>query len=151
MNICNHEFSITFIFLKKYFQLLNPTQGKMQRMAYIFTPGVKLNSKLVYVPGEKYLYVKNTTNSDGTVTYICIDCKTVPWKCPARIVLLDEFYCKYTDQSKLHVGHGPHDATYKKNAVYDKFKRCALDIVDACGWQSENIAMKPIMDKVMQR
>lgn len=123
----------------------------MQRMAYIFTPGAKLNSKLVYVPGEKLLYIKNNKNTDGTDTYICMDCRTVPWKCPARVVLLDERFCQYTKQSKEHVGHETHEETYKRNIVYDKFKHCALDIAETCGWQSENIAMKPIMDKVIQR
>lgn len=123
----------------------------MQRMEYIFTPGVKLNSKLIYVPAEKFLYVKNTTNADGTVTYICSDYKSVPWKCPARIMLLDEQFCKYTNQSKHHVGHENHEETYKKNTVYDHFKRCALEIADLCGWQSEKISIKPIMDQVIQR
>lgn len=123
----------------------------MQHMAYFFTPGVKLNSKLVYVPSEKFLYVKNKTNADGTVTYICNDCKSVPWKCPARIVLLDERYCKYTNLSKQHTAHENHEETYKKNIVYDHFKRCALDIADVCGWQSEKISIKPIMNQVIQR
>lgn len=123
----------------------------MERMVYIFSPGAKLNSKLVYVPRQKFLYVKNATNADGTVTYICSESKTVPWKCPARIMLLDNEYCKYTDQSKQHVGHGTHEETYKKNFVYDRFKRCALDIADTCGWQSEKVAIKPIMDKVIER
>lgn len=123
----------------------------MQRMSYIFTPGTKLNSKLVYVAEEKFLYVKNTTNADGTTSYICTDCKTIPWKCPARIVLLDNQYCKYTDQSKRHVAHDNHEQIYKRNVVYDRFKRCALDIADTCGWQSENIAIKPIMNTVLER
>lgn len=123
----------------------------MQRMAYSFAPGVKLNSKLVYVKEEKFLYVRNATNADGTVTYICIDSKTIPWKCPARIVLLDDIFCKYTTQSKIHVGHETHEETYKKNVVYDKFKRTALNIAEVCGWQSEKIAIKPIMDEAMKR
>lgn len=123
----------------------------MQRMPYIITPGAKLNSKLVYVPEEKFLYVKNATNADGTVTYICLDCKSVPWKCPARVVLLDNQHCKYTDQSKEHVGHGTHEETYKRNAIYDRFKCSALKVADVCGWQSEKVAIKPIMDKVIER
>lgn len=125
--------------------------SKMQRMAYILTPGAKLNSKLVYVPQEKFLYIKNVKNADGTITYVCSDCKTIPWKCPARIVLMDDCYCQYTDQSKTHVGHEIHEETHKKNIVYDAFKRRALDIADVCGWQSEKVAIKPIMNEVLER
>lgn len=123
----------------------------MQRMAYIFTPGAKLNSKLVYVPEQKFLYVKNATNSDSSITYICSDCKTVPWKCPSRIVLLDDQFCKHTDQSKEHVGHQNHEEAYKKSFLCDAFKRRALDIADTCGWQSEKISMKYIMKNVIER
>lgn len=123
----------------------------MQRMAYILTPGAKLDSKLVYVPQEKFLYVKNVKNTDGSFTYICTDCKTNPWKCSARIVLIDDNFCKYTDQSKQHVVHPNHEETYKTNFVCDAFKRRAVDIANSCGWQSEKVAMKPIMNDVLKR
>lgn len=123
----------------------------MERMAYIFTPGAKLNTKLVYVPQEKFLYIRNVTNADGTVTYICSDCKTIPVRCTARIVLIDDKYCKYTDQSKNHNGHANHEKTYKKNFVCDAFKRRALDVADFCGWQSEKVAIRPILKEVLQR
>lgn len=123
----------------------------MQRMAYIFTPGAKLSSKLAYVPQEKFLYVKNVTNADGTVTYICSDSKSNLWKCSARIILLDGEYCKYTDQSKKHLDHGDHEETYKANFVCDAFKRRALDVANLCGWQSEKVAIKPLMDDVLER
>lgn len=103
------------------------------------TPGSKLNSQLVWVPRHKCLYVRNTTNADGFDTYVCIDCKTVPYRCPARNVLMDKDNCKYTDRSKLHTGHETHEKIYKKNVIYDKFKRSALDIAETCGWQSEKI------------
>lgn len=118
-------------------------------MEYIITPGAKINSELVYVPSEKFLYTKNKTNSDGSITYICHDFKTK--SCQARITLINEHLCKQTEKSKKHKNHENHEMTYKKNFVHDHLKKKVIDIANACGWQSEKISLKPILQQVLKR
>lgn len=119
-------------------------------MDYILTPGAKIESELVYVPTEKYLYTKNKVNSNGSITYICHDNKSI-WRCSARITILDESLCKYTEKSKTHSGHPNHEDTYRKNYVHDQFKKRSLEILNVCGWQSEKISLKPILHQIQER
>lgn len=120
-------------------------------MEYILTPGAKLESELLYIPSEKYLFTKNAIKANGLVTYVCHDAKNSSWRCMARITLVDGKLCEYTEKSKKHTGHPNHENIYKKNYVHEKFKQKALEILKVCGWQSEKVSMQPIIQQLKER
>lgn len=119
----------------------------MDRKKYEFVRvcGIKRNSKCIYVPKQKLIYVQNVKNKAGQKTYICYNYKNQ--KCLARVMEIKENICQPTLRSKQHTCTINHENFVLNCLLLRNIKNRALEVNRISGTEAFKISSKAIMDQ----
>lgn len=107
--------------------------------------GIKKNSKCIYVPKQKLMYVQNVKNKAGQNTYICYNYKKQ--KCLSRMVEISENVCQPTTNSKTHTCVGNHEQFSLNCKLLRDIKNRAIEVNKTSGTEAFKISTQAIIDQ----
>lgn len=124
-------------------------ESMLKRFKFEKVCGIKRNSKCIYVPKQKLMYVQNSKNKFGQQTYICYNYKMQ--KCLSRMVEVYENICQPTLKSKPHTCVGNHEQFLTNCTLLRDIKNRALKINKICGTEAFKISTQAIIDQEKPR
>lgn len=116
-----------------------------KKFKFIKVCGVKRNSKCIYVPKQKLMYIKNAKNKAGRQIFICYNYKKQ--KCSARMMEIENGICQSTPQSKPHTCVGNHQQFMRNCVLLRDIKNNALQVNETCGTEAFKISTQAIIDQ----
>lgn len=111
--------------------------------------GIKKNSKCIYVPKQKLMYVQNVKNRAGQKVYVCYNYKKQ--KCLSRMVQISSDICQPTKNSKPHTCIGNHQQFLLNCKLLRDVKNRALEVNVAGGTEAFKISTQAIIDQEKTR
>lgn len=124
---------------------LQSDEPSTKKFKFIKVCGVKRNSKCIYVPKQKLMYIKNAKNKAGRKIFICYNYKKQ--KCTARMVEIAKGICQSTPQSKPHTCVGNHQQFMRNCLLLRDIKNNALKVNETCGTEAFKISTQAIIDQ----
>lgn len=118
---------------------------KIEGLKYKKACGIKKDSQCIYIPTQQLMYVKNSTNKHGQITYICYNYKSQ--RCTARVVAINDFICKPTEKSGPHTCVGNRKQFRRDCKLLKNIKEKAISVNKITGTQSCAVSLRALIDE----